>query len=209
MEQTFDYINEFLKHIFAYGPIWIYLILIAASFVENIFPPFPGDFFTLAGGALAAGGWLNIFGVFACVYIGGIGSTIFVYHLGKRYGLEYFIRKDFKVFSAQDIISLEEWFSRRGAWLLIFSRFIVGARAVIALVSGISQYRKDRFILFTSISFWFFNGLLLFSSYLFVVNFETIAKYFHAYEKIAWPIIIAVIVGIIIWKILKVRKNGK
>jgi membrane protein DedA with SNARE-associated domain len=209
MEQAFDLINEFLERLFAYGPIWIYLALVTASFIENVFPPFPGDFFTLAGGALAAGEWLNIFGVFAAVYIGGIGSTFLVYFFGKKYGREYFLKKDYKIFSAKDILYLEEWYLKRGPVLLIFSRFIVGARAVITVVSGISGYNAGKFWLFTSVSFWIFNGLLLFSSYIFVVNFNTIADYFRAYEKIVWPIIISCIILLIVWKILKVWKNEK
>lgn len=209
MEQSFNLINDFLQKLFAYGPFWIYLALVGASFIENIFPPFPGDFFTIAGGALAAAGWLNIFLVFGVVYLGGIGSTMVVYSLGTSLGRNYFIRKNYKYFSIEDINRLEIWFTRKGAILLIFSRFIVGARAAIALVCGIGHYSSTKTFAFSSISFWIFNGLLLFSSYIFVINFDTIAHYYHLYEKIAWPIIITVILIFIILKIKKIRNNGK
>lgn len=180
-----------------------------AAFFENVFPPFPGDFFTITGGALAAAGLLNIFLVFGVVYLGGICSTMVVYYFGHSYGRDFFLRKDYKLFSAQDILRLEEWFNRKGATLLIFNRFLVGARAMIVLVTGISNYRPLNVFLFISISFWLFNGLLLFSSYIFVTNFDTIAYYFHAYEKIAWPIIILTIVSVIIARIYKIKKNEK
>ncbi len=206
MEHWFDLINKFLESLFAYGPIWVYLILIAASFIENVFPPFPGDFFTLAGGALAAADWLNIFLVFLMVYVGGIGSTMVVYYLGHKYGRGYFLKKDYKLFSAADILRLEGWFNRRGGLLLVFSRFIIGARAAVALVSGISKYNALKFCFFSSISFWVFNSILLFSSYIFVISFDTIAHYFRAYEKIAWPIIIIAFILLLVWKIWKSRK---
>ena len=209
MEQSLNLINDFLQRLFAYGPVWIYLALLTASFIENVFPPFPGDFFTITGGALAAAGWLNIFLVFAVVYLGGIASTMLVYYFGSSLGRNFFIKKNFKIFSARDIMRLEEWFLRKGPILLIFSRFIVGARAAIALVCGISRYSGWKTFSFSSISFWLFNAILLFSSYIFVVNFDTIAHYFHLYEKIAWPIIIIVIIIFIVIKIKKTGGNGK
>ena len=167
MEQSLNLINDFLEKLFAYGPVWIYLALMAASFIENVFPPFPGDFFTITGGALAASGWLNIFLVFIVVYLGGIASTMVVYYLGHSMGRSFFMRKNYRIFSIDDIMRLEKWFERRGALLLIFSRFIVGARAAIALVCGIGRYNAFRTFFFSSVSFWLFNGILLFSSYVF------------------------------------------
>lgn len=209
MEQSLELINQFLDRLFAYGPIWIYLTLFLALFIENIFPPFPGDFFTLAGGALAAAGRLNIFLVFLLVYLGGILSILLLYQLGYSYGRDFFIRKNFRYFNTADIDRLEIWFRKRGAWLLILNRFIVGARAVIAVVSGIGRYDRTKMILFISLSFFIFNGILLFGSYIFVVNFDTIAEYYRVYEKTVWPIIFALLITFILFKIVRTKKNEK
>lgn len=209
MEQSLELINQFLDRLFAYGPFWIYLTLFMALFIENIFPPFPGDFFTLAGGALAAAGRLNIFLVFLMVYLGGIFSILLLYQLGYSYGREYFIRKNYRYFNSADIERLDIWFRKRGDWLLILNRFIVGARAVIAVVSGISRYDRTKMFIFISLSFLIFNSILLFGSYIFVVNFETIAEYYRVYEKTVWPIIIALLVSFILFKIIRTKKNEK
>ncbi len=209
MEQSLELINQFLDRLFAYGPFWIYLTLFLALFIENIFPPFPGDFFTLAGGALAAAGRLNIFLVFLLVYLGGILSILLLYQLGYSYGRDFFIRKNFRYFNTADIDRLEIWFRKRGAWLLILNRFIVGARAVIAVVSGIGRYDRTKMILFISLSFFIFNGILLFGSYIFVVNFDTITEYYRVYEKTVWPIIFALLITFILFKIIRTKKNEK
>jgi membrane protein DedA with SNARE-associated domain len=209
MEQSLQLINDFLDRLFVYGPLLIYLTLFMASFIENLFPPFPGDFFTLTGGALAASGRLNIFAVFAAVYLGGLASIIVIYYLGANLGRDFFMQKDYKVFSKNDIHRMEDWFQKRGATLLIFNRFIVGARSIIALVTGISRYNPVKAFTFISISFWLFNGVLLFSAYIFVVNFDTIIHYFRLYEKIVWSIIILAIIIVVIVKVRKMRKNGR
>jgi len=209
MEQSLQLINDFLDRLFAYGPFWIYAALFVASFVENIFPPFPGDFFTLTGGGLAAAGRLDIVAVYLMVCAGGLGSIIAIYYLGYYRGRDFFLRKNYRIFSREDIFRLEEWFQRKGVLLLIFNRFIVGARSAVALVTGISHYPSGRAFTYIFISFLLFNGLLLFSSYIFVVNFETIAHYFHLYEKIVWPIIMILIISLAGWKIYRIIKNGK
>ena len=209
MEQLLHLSNNFIDELFVYGPLWLYLFLFISSFVENIFPPIPGDLITASSGALAASGRLNIFVVFLVAYAGGILSMMFVYYLGRSRGREFFLRKNYKMFSKDDIIRLESWFQRRGVLLLIFNRFIVGVRAVLALVAGISRYNPIKKFIYVSISFWIFNGLLLFSSYLFVINFDTVIKYLKLYEKITWPIIVIVIITFIVYKYRKAKKNGK
>jgi len=209
MEQTFQLINNSLDKLFVYGPFWIYLALLIALFIENIFPPFPGDFFALTGGALAASGRLNIYMVFLMVYLGGIASVMLVYYFGHRYGRDYFIRKNFRLFSADDIARLEEWFKRRGGYLLLLNRFLIGGRSVIILVAGIGRYNPWLTYIFASISFLIFNGILLFGSYIFVVNIETIITHYRMYEKIVWPIVILIAVALAYWKLKRNASNDK
>ncbi|MCX6825700.1 MAG: hypothetical protein NTV06_00325 [candidate division Zixibacteria bacterium] len=209
MEHSLQLVNDLLDKLFIYGPFLIYLALFAALFIENIFPPFPGDFFTLAGGALAAAGRLNIVIVFFAVYLGGIASAMLVYYFGFTYGRGFFIKRNYRIFSINDILRLESWFQKRGAVLLMANRFIIGARSVMLLAAGISHYGLGKTYCYTSISFLLFNAILLFGSYIFVVNFETIAVYFHLYEKIVWSIIISLLAIFIIYKLLRIKKNGQ
>jgi len=208
MEQSLTLINNFLDRLFVYGPFWIYLALFTASFIENVFPPFPGDFFTITGGALAASGRLNIFIVFLMVYLGGIVSVMLVYYFGRKYGRDYFIKRNFRIFSVDDILRLEKWFQKRGVWLLILNRFIVGGRAVIVLVTGISRYNPFYTFGSISISFWLFNSLLLFSTYYFFVNIDTVIAWYRMYEKAVWAIIIVTAVLYIIYRFSRKKKSG-
>jgi membrane protein DedA with SNARE-associated domain len=209
MEQSLQLINEVLDRIFAYGPFWIYVALFLAAFVENIFPPFPGDLVTLSAGAIAASGRLNVWITYAVINLGGILSVVLLYYLGKNLGRDYFIRKNFKLISRDDIYRLEKWFKRRGDLLLIFNRFIVGVRAAIAVISGLSNYNAFRTTSLMTISFLLFNVLVLFSGYLFVSNFETIARYFHMYEYLTWPIIIITVILFVTYKIRSRKKYGE
>jgi membrane protein DedA with SNARE-associated domain len=209
MEQSLTLINELLDKLFVYGPFWIYVALLVASFIENVFPPFPGDFFTITGGAVAASGRLNIYIVFIMIYIGGICSVMLVYYFGRHFGRDYFMKKNFRLFSADDIVRLEKWFHKRGVWLLIFNRFIVGARSAVTLVTGISRYSSLKTFTSVSVSIWMFNGLLLFASYMFVVNLDKIIEWYHMYERAALTIIILIAVLYIIYRLSRKKKSGR
>ena len=60
MGEDLTKINQLLDFIFTYGPFWVYLALFAACFIENVFPPFPGDSFIVGAGALVAVGRLDL-----------------------------------------------------------------------------------------------------------------------------------------------------
>ncbi len=200
-------ISEYLDYLFAYGTFWVYLIIFAACFIENIFPPFPGDSFIVAAGGLVALGRLDLVVTFFTVVAGGVASVMVLYMLGKRYGREYFIRKDFKYFSAEDIVRMERQFARYGTLIIIFSRFVVGLRAALAIVAGIGRYQAARMLVFTVISYFLFAGLLIYIAIKLVENLDTVTYYFKTYNTIVWPVVIALVGWLVIYKIVTTRKR--
>lgn len=206
MGEQFAEINRVLDYVFAYGTIWVYLALIAACFIENITPPFPGDSFIVAAGALVAAGRLEAAPAFICCLGGGMGSIMLIYILGRVYGRDFFIRKNYKLFSAQDIVAVEAKFQRYGGLLMIASRFVVGFRVLLALAAGMGRYPGYKTFIYTLISYCAFVGLLMYLGFKLVENLELIEYYFDTYKHIAWPIVIAVVVFYVGRRILKIRK---
>jgi membrane protein DedA with SNARE-associated domain len=209
MFEQLTQINSLLDQIFAYGPVWVYGLLLVVCFVENIFPPFPGDSFIVAAGALVAAGRLSLIPSLACVILGGLGSVMVMYWLGRRFGRDYFVRKNFKYFSVQDIDRVERSFRKHGAWVLIFSRFAVGMRSVLAVVAGIGRYPGGRMLLYSAASYLLFAGLLMVAAIKLVENFDRLEYYFKTYERVAWPIVILIVVLLIVRKIMAVRRNRR
>ena len=202
-------INQFLDQVFAYGPFWVYLAIFAACFTENLFSPFPGDSFIVAAGGLVALGRLDIIISLVVIILGGMGSVMVMYLLGRRFGRGYFIRKDFKYFSAADIERMEIRFQRWGALVLIGSRFMVGMRAILAVVAGISCYPWGRMLIFSTISYLIFCALLFFAAFKLVENMEMIGYYIRTYNQIVLTLITALIVGWIIHRVRSRRKDTK
>ena len=201
-------ISEWLDLIFSYGSGWVYLILFIACFIENIFPPFPGDSFIIATGGLIAAQRLEPIMSVSLILLGGLASVMIMYVLGWKYGRSYFMRKDFKYFSADDILKFENNLIRWGVLLMIFSRFIVGFRSAIAVGAGIGKYHPAKMFIYSLISYILFAGLLLYLGYALVENYDKIAYYFKTYNAIAWPIIIGTFLFIIVRKVINVRNKA-
>ena len=206
MPDSAQQINQFLDQMFAYGPFWVYLVLFAACFTENLFSPFPGDSFIVAAGGLVALGRLDMVISLVVIILGGMGSVMVMYFLGRRFGRGYFIRKNFRYFSAADIARMEVRFQRWGVLVLIGSRFMVGMRAVLAVVAGISRYPAGRMFVFSTISYMIFCALLFFAAFKLVENMEAIEYYIRTYNRIAVTLIVALIV---VWVVHQVRSRRK
>lgn len=201
-------ITQFLDSVFSHGAGWVYLAILGACFIENLFPPFPGDSFIVAAGSLVALNRLDFSLAFLLVVAGGVSSMMLVYLVGKNYGRDYFIRKNYKYFSAADIQAVENHFQKWGALILVFSRFIVGMRTVIALVAGIGRYQPVKMLVYSVISYVIFTGLLFYLAITLVENLERIEYYFKTYNLAVWIVIGGLLVGYIGYKIRRAKKKG-
>lgn len=202
-------ITEWLDLIFSYGSGWVYLVLFLACFIENIFPPFPGDSFIVVAGGLIAAERLEPVMSVLLILTGGVTSVMIMYSFGRRYGREYFMKKNYKYFSSDDIIRFENSLPKWGAMLLLFSRFVVGFRSIIAVGAGIGKFQPVKMFFYSMISYILFSGLLLYLGFTLVENYDRIAYYIKTYNIIAWPLILGSILVIIVWKVIKVRKNTR
>ena len=209
MSDNIEQINQFLDYFFAYGPFWVYLIIFAVCFIENIFPPFPGDTFIVVAGGLVTLGRLDPFVSLLTVVTGGMCSVMLLYFFGRKYSRRFFIKKDYKYFSASDIEHMEVRLQRWGWLILVLSRFIVGMRVALAVVAGIGRIRTDRMIIYSAISYLMFAGLLMYLGIKLVENLDRIEYYFSTYNRIAWPLVIGAVAFYVIYKLVVIRRNKR
>lgn len=143
------YQNEFI----------IYFVILLGSFVENIFPPFPGDTVTIAGAVVAGEGNASYAGVLASATAGGLIGALSLYYLGRIKGRKFF--KNRKYFGESSLAEVEKLFSRFGDLLIVLSRFVVGVRSAISVAAGLGDVTALRMTVLTAASFIIWNCLLL------------------------------------------------
>lgn len=177
----------------------IYLVIFAAGFFENCIPPIPGDTVTVLGAWLVGTGRLNYFGVFFSATAGNILGFLVMYHVGRYFGKDFFIRKNFRFFPKRDIEKAEAWFVRYGFKIILFNRFLSGLRSVISIFSGMAHLHRPRVILFAFISSCMWDGVLLYGGYVLGANFETLITRYNKFVFLMILTVIAVAVGVRWW----------
>jgi len=209
MGENPSHITAFLDGVFRFGSIWVYLVVFLACFIENLFPPFPGDSFIVAAGGLVALQRLDFVPTMILVLAGGISSVMVLYYFGKGYGRKFFEKKDFKYFSTKDIAAMEIRLKKWGAFILVFSRFMVGIRAAVAVAAGIGRYPATLMFFYSTVSYFLFTVLLMFLAIGTVEHLETIKTYSIRYNLIFWPITIVIVAVYFFRKFLFFKKETK
>lgn len=207
----YEHINQIVQHIFAYGSFWVYAVIWMACFIENLFPPFPGDTFILVGGALVGLGRLELVPLMLVVNSAGMSSVMLLYLFGRKKGRDFFLKRDYKYFSAQDVQDMGRKLDDHGIWIMSVSRFVVGFRAAIAVAAGIGRYSAWRTFIFSLVSYVAFSSLIVYVSMKVMHHFEAIKKFVSAYNWAFWAVL-ALIVGwwvIRRYRQLKKRKHEK
>ena len=149
-------VEKFFHKLEALPDALIYLLLGLSAYVENIFPPIPGDTITAFGAFLVGMGKLHFMGVYLATTIGSLLGFLSLFWLGGYLGRKFFMEKNYRFFRAEKVIKAEQWFLRYGYLLIAFNRFLPGVRTAISIVGGILRLKTSWVIVlaFLSIAVW-------------------------------------------------------
>ncbi|MCP4668299.1 MAG: DedA family protein [Deltaproteobacteria bacterium] len=168
------YMDKLLDVISSLPDSLIYIAIGLSAFVENVFPPIPGDTVTAFGAFLVGVKRLNFFGVYFSTTLGSLLGFMFLFWVGGLLGRRFFIERDYRLFKAKDIARAEEWFRRYGYLLVLLNRFFPGIRSVISIAAGISRLRVLRVALLALISCSVWNLIWIAFGYMLGSNWETV-----------------------------------
>jgi membrane protein DedA with SNARE-associated domain len=122
-----------------------YLVLMALSALENVFPPVPADTAVALGAFLARRGEISVVPLAALCWAANIASAAGTYAVGRRHGRAFF--QDGwgrKIVPPRALAALEEAYRRWGAVGIFVSRFLPGLRAAVPRRGLSSRPRPPR-----------------------------------------------------------------
>lgn len=166
------YLDRFLAFLDSLPDLLIYLLLGLSAFIENVFPPAPGDTITAFGAFLVGTHRLNFPTMFIATTLGSFTGFMFLFWVGSFLGRHYFIERDFWYFKAEDIIKAENWFRKYGYFLVLINRFLPGIRSVISVSAGISGLRVFKVSLLALFSSCVWNLVWIGMGYFLGSNWE-------------------------------------
>ncbi len=162
-------------------------VLFFGSFVEYVFPPFPGDTLVLLGAWYAVHGVLSWPMTFLAVTAGALAGASLDWRAGVALGrrLDRGAHRRGGLTEVR-LARFEAGYRRWGAWLLVVNRFLPGVRAFVFLAAGACGIPLSRVLLFGGISAALWNAVLLAAGGLLVTNVEDLGRLAGRYTDAVW-----------------------
>jgi len=199
--------DQILHLIQSQNPLIIYLALFVAAFIENIFPPFPGDTTTLVGAFIAGSGNIGYIGVLISVTMGGVLGAMFLYFIGREKGRTCFEHRKSKYFGGHNLLKVERLFGKYGSAIILFSRFFAGIRSVVAIAAGVGDVRPTRMALLTFFSNLLWSALLVYLMYYSKSNWQLILDIIKKYHTGLVAVLLIILIAWILVNKWHKRKN--
>jgi len=206
-----SYLEPFLNLLDSLPNALLYVMLGVSAFVENVFPPIPGDTITAFGAFLVGTRRLTFLGVYVATTIGSLLGFMFLFWIGRLLGRRFFMDRDYRFFRARDIARAEQWFQKYGYFLILLNRFFPGIRSVISIAGGISGLRILRVALLAVISAGLWNLIWIGVGYSIGANWgiakQRMAHLLHNYNIAMLVLFGVAIVAFLLYVVIKRRKR--
>lgn len=185
--------------------------IVLAMAVESACVPLPSEVtMPLAGWMLIQAKGLSVWHTFWAGWWGAVGCTIgsvFTYWVGAKGGrplLEKYGK--YVLIRPHDIEVADRWFSKYGEHTAFFSRLLPVVRTFISLPAGIARMNFVKFTVWSFVGSFIWCWGLGLAGYVFGEHWERVRALMRPFD-IPIVIILAVLVGIFIYRHVKTRKD--
>lgn len=170
-----DQIDQWLE---GTGP-WLLPLLGLASFVEYVFPPFPGDTVTLVGILAAVRGSVSPVWLLVAISIGSFFGSVIDYMFGVwlQSRVHSGRARRGRILSQERLHGLERSYRKWGLWLILANRFVPVARAVFFVFAGMSGLNFWRTVLVGLAGACLWNAMLIGAGYAVGANLEALEQF--------------------------------
>jgi membrane protein DedA with SNARE-associated domain len=200
LESLFSFIEQ--------SPAWlVFLTVFLASYLENIFPPVPGDTILIFGAYLVGRGDLSFATAMVTTLLGSVLGFLTLYVAGYKYGRGFIYSKQQTWFSPSSIKRVEVLFEKWGYGVVLINRFLAGLRSVIGLFSGVGKLNIWKVIILATISSLLWNGTLIWLGSTIGENWELIGVYLKRYNTAVTIIILIILSAFLIHRYVIVKEN--
>jgi membrane protein DedA with SNARE-associated domain len=201
-------LDRFLEWVAHLPALAVYVVLMALSAIENVFPPVPADVAVVLGAFLAQHGLTSapLLGVLCWLANTASSSAMFFY--ARRRGRRFFEagwRR--KLMPPAAIIAIEKAYARHGVVGIFISRFLPGIRAAVTPFAGIVGMSPLRALVPAAVASGIWYAVLVsFGSFL-GVNWKTARHILDDANRVLAIISVAITVAIA-WWVWRRRHHG-
>lgn len=191
------------------GP-WAPAVLFLATFVEHVFPPFPGDLLVVLGAWYAVHGDLSWPMLLLWSTAGAVAGAWVDHRVGAWLGHRLDLRSGrSRWLPTERLAAFEAAYRRWGWWLILFNRFMPGVRAFIFLAAGASALPVRRVVVLGGVSALAWNGLLLVAGGVVASNAEELVALVDRYMKVAGAALLVAALLLAVRALVRRRRGGR
>ena len=180
----------------------IFLLMI----LESALIPIPSEIIMPFSGFLVSKGTFDPISVVLAGTFGNLVGSILTYYLGIKVGRAFILKYGkYILFKKSHLEFTEELFEKYGDKISFFCRLLPAVRTYISLPCGVGKANFVKFSIYTFLGSLIWNSMLTYIGILLGNNWKNIDKYAIYLDIVA----ACVIVGFIIWFVVKVRRRNK
>lgn len=179
----------------------IFLLMI----LESALIPIPSEIIMPFSGFLVSNGTFDPISVVLAGTFGNLVGSILTYYLGIKAGRAFILKYGkYILFKKSHLEFTEELFEKYGDKISFFCRLLPAVRTYISLPCGVGKANFVKFSIYTFLGSLIWNSMLTYVGILLGNNWKNIDKYAIYLDIVA----ACVIVGFIIWFVVKVRTRN-
>lgn len=125
------------------GGYWMLALLVG---LDNVLVPVPGQTMLIVAAVYAGTGRMNVFAVAVVAWAAATVAGELGYLLGRRQGTALVHRYGRYVrLTEERYARAEEYYRRRGVWIVVIARFVDVLRQTSGVLAGINELARSRF----------------------------------------------------------------
>ena len=190
-------ISEILRDL---GYAGLALLMLA----ETVFPPIPSEAVLPLAGYLVEQGEFRFITVVITSTAGSVMGSVLLYE-AARHGGRPFVNRFLRVghLDPERLAQAEQWFARRGPWVVLFGRFVPGVRSLVALPAGLLRMPRWEYLLFTVIGSAIWNTALVGAGYALGTQWERVEDLIGPVGKPLLVVLVVLGAGVLLWRGLR------
>ncbi len=197
-----DRLATFLADVVVHTGPFAPVVLFGASFVEYVFPPFPGDTIVILGAWYALHGAISWPGAFSAVTLGAVAGAWLDWWVGRSLAPGLSVRAARRgPLDAARLARFESAYRRWGGLLLVANRFLPGLRAFLFVAAGAARIPLRKVLLLGGLSAALWNALLLAVGALIARNLAEMSAILDRYACAMW-VVMGVVVTLVVGRTL-------
>jgi membrane protein DedA with SNARE-associated domain len=201
IEPIVNWVTQFIGQFGAWGWVAVFILMV----LESACIPVPSEAIMPFAGFVVSEGEMSLFAIVTAGVAGNVVGSWISYWIGL-YGGRPFVDKygKYVLLRHHHLDLAERWFERWGAPTVFFSRMLPIVRTFISLPAGMARMPFWKFTLYTTLGCipWVF--MLGYVGVKLGDNWEKIRSYLHYADYL----VLAAIVAIVVWQVVKWRRRG-